>query len=179
MALRAATAVRRGDPRRDAVSGTLNLKAGGESVIVPVDEELVKLLYKPSQWTVTEDTDDHNRRSIYLLAKRNLKIPFMEVFDQPPLQTSCAGRSPSTHAPQALELLHGRTSIRLALAFAVRLVRDVGSIPSDQVERAFHLAIGRAPTDEERSLSLEFLGTETLEEFTLALFNLNAFLYVN
>ena len=162
-----------------AVSGTLNLKAGGESVIVPVDEELVKLLYKPSQWTVTEDTDDHNRRSIYLLAKRNLKIPFMEVFDQPSLQTSCAGRISSTHAPQALELLNGRTSIRLARAFAARLVRDVGSIPSDQVERAFHLAIGRAPTDEERSLSLEFLGTETLEEFTLALFNLNAFLYVN
>ena len=74
---------------------------------------------------------------------------------------------------------NGRTSIRLAKVFARRLVRDVGSIPSDQLERAFRLAIGRAPTDEERSLSLEFLGTETLEEFTLALFNLNAFLYVN
>lgn len=162
-----------------AVSGTLNLKTGGESVIVPVDEELVNLLYKPSQWTVTENADDHNRRSVYLIAKRNLKLPFMEVFDQPALQTSCAGRVSSTHAPQALELLNGRTSNRVAKAFARRLVREVGSSPQEQVERAFRLAVGRPPTGEERSLSLEFLKTETLEEFSLALFNLNAFLYVN
>ena len=36
-----------------AVAGRLNLKAGGPSVIVPVDPDLVKLLYKPSQWAVT------------------------------------------------------------------------------------------------------------------------------
>ena len=33
-----------------AVSGRLNPKAGGPSVMVPVDPELVALLYKPSQW---------------------------------------------------------------------------------------------------------------------------------
>ncbi len=33
-----------------AASGRLNLKAGGPSVMVPVDAELTKLLYKPSQW---------------------------------------------------------------------------------------------------------------------------------
>ena len=35
-----------------AVCGRLNLKAGGPSVMVPVDPELVELLYKPSQWQV-------------------------------------------------------------------------------------------------------------------------------
>ena len=40
-----------------AVSGRLNLKAGGPSVMVPVDPELVKLLYKPSQWQVTPRRD--------------------------------------------------------------------------------------------------------------------------
>ena len=66
-----------------AVSGRLNLKAGGPSVMVPVDPDLVNLLYTPSQWAVTPDRTEHDRRSVYLIAKRNLRLPFMEVFDQP------------------------------------------------------------------------------------------------
>ena len=38
-----------------AVSGRLNPKLGGPSVMVPVDQELVELLYKPSQWRVSHD----------------------------------------------------------------------------------------------------------------------------
>ena len=71
---------------RDAMlvaSDRLNAKAGGPSVVVPVDADLVKLLYDPSQWTVTPDEREHDRRSVYLLAKRNLRLPFMEAFDQP------------------------------------------------------------------------------------------------
>ena len=112
-----------------AVSGKLNLKSGGRSVIVPVDHELVDLLYKPSQWEVTKDRQEHYRRSIYLIAKRNLRLPFMEVFDQPALQTSCARRESSTHAPQALELLNGKLANDLAEAFAQRLIAEAGSEP--------------------------------------------------
>src|SRR5262249_48640572 len=52
-----------------AVSGQLNRKIGGPSVMVPVDRELVQLLYKPAQWEVARDRAEHHRRSIYLLAK--------------------------------------------------------------------------------------------------------------
>src|SRR5260370_6670096 len=38
-----------------AISGTLNEKQGGPSVIVPIDQTLVGALYKPSQWAVTKD----------------------------------------------------------------------------------------------------------------------------
>jgi hypothetical protein len=49
------------------------------------------------------------------------------------------------------------------------------------------MATGRAPTGRELQLARDFLGEETRragaekarEEFALALFNLNAFLYVN
>ena len=112
-----------------AVSGRLNLKAGGPSVMVPVDPELVKLLYKPSQWQVARAATEHDRRSIYLIAKRNLRLPFLETFDAPALLTSCARRESSTHAPQALELLNGRLSNDLAAAFAGRLEREVGRRP--------------------------------------------------
>jgi hypothetical protein len=161
-----------------AVSGRLNMKSGGPSVIVPVDAELVKLLYKPSQWQVTPTASEHDRRTIYLIAKRNLRLPFMETFDAPTLQSSCSRRESSTHAPQALELLNGRLSNDLARAFASRLKGVAGSDLGSIVDRAFRLALGRVPTVEERTASVAFLRNQPLEDFTLALFNLNGFLYV-
>jgi hypothetical protein len=167
---------------RDAMltaAGALNPKQGGPSVIVPVDPELVNLLYKPSQWAVTPDAGEHDRRSVYLMAKRNLRLPFMEVFDAPDLQISCPRRESSTHAPQALELLNGATSNRLAEAFADRLRREAGASAARQVDLAYRLAAGRAPTVRERQLALAFLRTNPLREFALAMLNLNDFLYVN
>ena len=162
-----------------AVSGRLNLKSGGESVFVPVDPELVSALYKPAQWAVSRDPEEHFRRSIYLVAKRNLRLPSLEVFDQPTLNSSCGRRESSTHAPQALELLNGRTSNLLAAAFAERLAREAGSEPARQVGLAFRLATGRLPSDLEARVATEFLAHHPPKEFALAMFNLNAFLYVD
>ncbi len=133
---------------RDAMlmlAGKLNIKAGGPSVVVPVDADLVNLLYDPQQWTVTADAAEHDRRSVYLLAKRNLRLPFLEVFDQPDAATSCPRRVASTHALQALELLNGPTANRLADAFARRLQREAGSDPARQIERAYLPGSGPRP----------------------------------
>ncbi len=161
-----------------AVAGQLSPRVGGPSVMVPVDPEMISLLYKPVQWAVAKDATEHHRRSIYLLSKRNLRLPFMEAFDQPPQLASCGRRESSTHAPQALELLNGRLANELATAFAARLARESDGDPARIVERASQLALGRAPTPQERALGTEFLKTQPLREFALALFNLNAFLYV-
>jgi hypothetical protein len=161
-----------------AASGRLNSRAGGRSVMVPVDAELTKLLYKPSQWQVARDATENDRRSVYLMAKRNLRLPFMETFDAPAMLTSCARRESSTHAPQALEMLNGRLSNDLADAFAARLARESGGDPARAVDRAFTLALGRSPTASERDLALDFLRDQPLKEFALAVFNLNGFLYV-
>ncbi len=161
-----------------AVSGTLNLKAGGPSVMVPVDRELVALLYKPAQWKVARDHSEFYRRSIYLLAKRNLRLPFMEVFDAPILQTSCARRESSTHPPQALELLNGSLANELAATFADRLQRETSGNPDRMAERGFWLVAGRPPTAKERKFAADFLREGSPKEFALALLNLNTFLYV-
>ena len=121
---------------------------------------------------------EHDRRSIYLTAKRNLRLPFLEVFDAPALMASCGRRESSTHAPQALELLNGRTSNELAEAFARRLDRETASDRDRCIDGAYALALGRPPTARERELSAEFLKDQSLREFALALFNLNEFLYV-
>ena len=177
---------------RDAMlvaSGRINLQAGGPSVMTPVDAELVNLLYKPSQWQTPREASQNDRRSIYLIAKRNLRLPLMEAFDGPALLTSCARRDSSTHAPQALELLNGAISNNLAAAFAQRLrnkapTSDRGDPPitltngQGFIEEAYLLALGRPPTPEELAASVNFLKHNPLEEFTLALFNLNDFAYV-
>ena len=164
-----------------AVSGRLNPKRGGESIMIPVDEDQVKLLYKPAQWAVTADVAEHNRRSVYLIAKRNLRLPFMETFDQPDLLLSCGRRESSTHAPQALELMNGRIANELAGSFAARLKRETGrdATPAQIIDRAWWVAAGRAPTAAEAKLGADFLrGGGALKEFAVAMFNLNAFLYV-
>ncbi|MBC7819697.1 MAG: PSD1 domain-containing protein [Planctomycetaceae bacterium] len=161
-----------------AVSGRLNPKAGGPSVIVPVDPDLVGLLYKPSQWAITADASEHDRRSVYLIAKRNLRLPFFENLDAPALQTSCARRESSTHPPQALELLNGTLANDLALAFAKRLEKDCDSDRERIIDSAFRLALGRPPTTKERERSLAFLREQPLSEFALAMFNLNEFVYI-
>jgi hypothetical protein len=66
----------------------------------------------------------------------------------------------------------------LAAAFAARLVREADAAPAAQVALAFRLAAGRPPTADEQHLGEEFLKEHPLKEFALALFNLNAFLYV-
>jgi hypothetical protein len=165
---------------RDAmlsVSGVLNLKQGGPSIIVPVDQELINLLYKPSQWAITPDPAEHDRRSIYLIAKRNLRLPFMETFDAPDLQLSCARRESSTHAPQALELLNGDLSNRLAERLAARLDKEAMT-PAKQVDLAYRLVAGRLPSIQEKQLAIRFLKDQPLREFALAVMNLNSFLYV-
>jgi hypothetical protein len=76
-------------------------------------------------------------------------------------------------------LLNGRTSNELAEEFAKRLRHEVGSSPEQQAERAYLLAVGRLPTSNEKRLAAEFIASQPAREFALAMFNLNAFLYVN
>ena len=161
-----------------AVSGTLNTEMFGESVITPVEEGMIQLLYDPDQWEITEDKQQHYRRSVYLIAKRNLRIPFMETFDQPTLQSSCGRRESSTHAPQALELLNGDLANELAEEFSRRLEMEARGNRPEQINRAWQLTLGREPSSRESDLAEQFLEEQPMREFSLAMFNLNEFLYV-
>jgi hypothetical protein len=162
-----------------AVSGQLNLKAGGPSIMVPIDKGLVAQLYKPAQWAPAKDPAEHNRRSIYLLVKRNLALPFMQAFDAPDGSASCARRESSTHAPQALEMLNGDLINRSADALAKRLEAEGGADVRKQIDLGYQLATGRPAKPKEIELAVEFLKSEPKREFALMLLNLNSFVYVN
>jgi len=162
-----------------AVAGRLNLKQGGPSFMVPIDPELVLMLKRPQYWVATRDKSEYDRRTLYMIYKRNLRLPMEEVFDAPDTLLSCARREQSTHAPQALELLNGQTSNDLAGAFAQRLENERAT-PAERIDYAWRLATGRLPSAAEKQLARQFLdGQASLKEFALAVFNLNAFVYVN
>ena len=76
-------------------------------------------------------------------------------------------------------MLNGTLANDLAAAFAERLKREAGAEPAAQVELAYRFVAGRGPSAKEKELAVAFLKTGTLKEFALAVFNLNAFLYVN
>ena len=166
-----------------AISARLNLKAGGPSFMSPIDPDLVLSLKRPQYWVATRDKTEYDRRTLYMIYKRNLRLPFEEVFDAPDTLLSCARREQSTHAPQALELLNGQTSNDLAAAFAARIMKE-RSTAAERIDYAWRLAAGRSPTAAEKALAVKFLAgapddPARVKEFALAVFNLNAFLYVN
>jgi hypothetical protein len=156
------------------ISGKLNTKVGGPSVFPPIAAEITKTA---KNWTASADASEHARRSLYIFARRNLRFPFLEVFDSPDSNLSCPERGRSTTAPQSLTLLNSDEVMAAAKATAARVMKEAKS-PEQQIEHAFRLAIGRAPSTKENELTAGFVSHANLEELCRALFNLNAFVYV-
>jgi len=163
-----------------AVSGRLNLKMSGPGVLPPIPEAITAV---SKNWSTTPDAAEHLRRSIYIFARRNLRFPFLEVFDAPDSNIPCAERGRSTTAPQALSLLNGTETTAAATALAERLIKELPGEATDvqasRINRAFRLVLGRAPSPTEQSAAAEFLReNSSLSELCRALLNLNAFIYV-
>lgn len=145
-----------------AVSGRLNSKMFGPGV----QPELPLGYSAREAWKVSADDSDRQRRSVYILAKRNLPYPLLADFDLPDSHESCARRMQTTTAPQALTLLNSRIVLDEARAFAGRLLRDhPRGDAADIVPAAYQLAFCRAPTAEELSTATSFL---TYQEVVLS-----------
>ncbi|NCG18229.1 MAG: DUF1553 domain-containing protein [Rhodobacterales bacterium] len=162
-----------------AISGLLNRKAGGPSIRPPLPVEITSTMLK-NQWKVTEDENDHRRRSIYLFARRNLRFPMFDVFDRPDSNISCSRRDQSTTAPQSLTLLNSEFSSRVATALAKRVRADAPS-PDERIQRVYALIFARNPSPTEHALGLRFLQetNDGLDHYCLALLNTNEAIYID
>ena len=158
-----------------AISGQLNLKMGGPGVFPPIPKELFE---GAKGWTANENAREHMRRSVYIFVRRNLRFPFLEVFDAPDNNLSCALRESSTTAPQSLTLLNADEVLSAAALTAERIAREAMST-DERVTLAYRSILGRSPAEKERVLSRQFLAHSPLSELCRALFNLNAFVYVD
>ncbi len=166
------------------VSGAFHPKMGGKPVKIPIEREVYDLIFTEGEpdnlWPVALDKQEHYRRSLYLLNKRTVRLPFMANFDQPDNMTSCPVRPSSTHALQALSLMNSQMMQEQAEIFAKRLERECGQAGRDcQVRRAYKLALARRPRAAEATMAREFfVRGGPLADFCLALLNRNEFAYV-
>ena len=133
----------------------------------------------PSQWPVSSDPADFTRRSVYLYVKRSFRLPMFETFDAPDASASCARRESSTVAPQALALMNSEFMTEQADRFAAKLKAEYGEAPEILVDAGWRTAFGRAPSPEEKSKAMAFLGKSSLARLCLLWFNMSEFLYVD
>ena len=167
-----------GEAVRDTLlvlSGKWNAKTGGPGVVLP---EVSKAVGGSRAVPATADATEHARRSVYLFSRRNLRLSFLEAFDLPDSNLSCPKRERSTTATQSLALLNADEVMAAAKATADRITTECGT-DAGRVERAYRLALGRAPNAAERERATAFLKTSPLSELCRALFNLNEFVYLD
>ncbi len=157
-----------------AVSGRLNPKAGGPGVVLPEAAQPTG----GARAAPPSPEAERTRRSVYLFARRNLRLAFLEAFDLPDSNLSCPRRERSTTAPQALALLNAAEASAAAKALAERLEREAKTEP-ERIERAYRLTLGRPPTAAERERAAAFLRDSPLSELCRALVNLNEFVYLD
>ena len=149
-----------------AAAGKLNLKMGGRPVVPPLSEDELEGIWSREQWPVSLDPAEHNRRSVYLYVKRSFPYPMFTTFDAPDTSVSCARRSVTTVAPQALTLLNGGFAREQAEALAARAETPL---------RLWKLALGRGPSPRESERTADLAP----EHLALLLLNLNEFLYID
>lgn len=190
-----------------AAADRLSPRRGGPGVMTPLAKELLATTVS-AKWEPAEDEQDHRRRSIYLMVRRNLRYPLFEAFDAPDTINSCPERNRSTTAPQALLLLNSEMSLALARDFAGYLLKQA-SDEEARVTLAYRRVLSRLPSAAEGELGLKFLQRQAaavrssdlkpadlalpeslpqnvapaeaaaLVQFCLAMFNLNEFVYID
>ena len=169
-----------------AVSGLLTAKTNGPPVWPDLPPEILQANpaflddneTKTKGWYPSPKEDQH-ARSVFLVQKRTVRVPFMETFDLPENSVSCARRTESTVAPQALSLLNSPLAVEAARAFAARVTKEAGADQHAQISRAFALALQREPLKSERELCQRLLQQRSLPELCRALLNLNEFVYLD
>src|SRR5260370_8387831 len=79
-----------------AVAGKLDTTMGGPPI---------KLSMQPDGLQVVSGNEPQWRRSVYLTARRNYPLTFLNVFDFPAIDTNCPRRVPSATPLQSLTMM--------------------------------------------------------------------------
>ena len=177
-----------------AVTGTLNPKRGGPSVYPTLPKEVHGTQDSSGKGWADSPAEEQNRRSVYLVVKRALKVPLLECLDFANSASPVAVRPSTTTAPQALMLLNDSLVQMQGAALAERIRREAGEISERQIARAFQLVLQREPTKVEVKASLALLADQrkraaaegaleparaALNSFCRGLLNVNEMIYVD
>jgi hypothetical protein len=147
-----------GESIRDAmlaVSDDLSLRMYGPSA----RPELPAGLKSSYAWKADQKPEDRNRRSIYVFARRNLRLPLLESFDLPDMHNSCARRANTTTAPQSLLLLNSEFALRQARRLGGRMLADYCECEGEdaRIRMVYELVFARLPDSQETASALAFV----------------------
>jgi hypothetical protein len=108
-------------------------------------------------WDADQRLADRNRRSIYVLAKRNFSYPLFAAFDQPDRVNSCPTRATTITAPQALAMLNGEFALAQAKCLSRVLLAAHGHNSGQLIRTAYLRTFHREPDRDEIELAKKFL----------------------
>ena len=140
---------------RDAIlaaSGRLDRSLGGTPALLEFDASGL-------QTVAGEEPDARHplRRSLYILARRNYPLNFLEAFDYPKITVNCTRRVNSVTPIQSLTLMNDPFLVEEAGHLA-RRVRDLaGESPEKRVRMAYLLTLSRQPEPEEVRIGRDHL----------------------
>ena len=165
-------------------SGLLDRRIGGPPVWPELPAEILQAnpaflddnATKTKGW-YPSPADAQSVRSLFLVQKRTVRIPFLETFDLPDNSVSCARREGSIVAPQALTMLNGAQVEQAAIAMA-DLISKLSDEAPTQTRLAFERSLLRSPTAGELTLGSQFLTSHSLAELCRALMNTNEFVFI-
>jgi hypothetical protein len=164
------------------VSGRLNDKRSGPSIYPSLTQE-VKDAANPVSVSMWQESpkDQQDCRSVYLIVKRSLKVPFLETLDFANSTSPTPVRTVTTTAPQALLLLNDPWMHEQAEHLSKRIFSQAGQDSTQQIEILWKLVYQRAPTPEEMQSALKYLGSnpERFVSLCRALLNSTEFIYVD
>ncbi|MSR58290.1 MAG: DUF1553 domain-containing protein [Planctomycetaceae bacterium] len=172
-----------------AVSGRLNLKAGGPGVYPPIPREVLAGQSVPGSGWGNSPVDEASRRSVYVHVKRSLLVPILSHHDQADTDSSCPVRYTTTVPTQALGMLNGDFSQEQATALAERLQTEHPGDLAAQIRRAIRLTTARVPSDAEIGQDVKFIQglqakgklspSDSLRHYCLLALNANEFVYLD
>ncbi|MEJ7607254.1 MAG: PSD1 and planctomycete cytochrome C domain-containing protein [Bryobacteraceae bacterium] len=163
-----------------SMGGRLHDKAGGPGALLDVPTDVAEG-FEFFKWFPSSE-QEQRRRTIYTFQRRSVMTPIVETFDGANMSSTCSRRIPTVVAPQALTLLNGELSTKMAEQFSERILEMAGPDRDRQVESAFWTALSRSPAPAEavrsKSLLEKFPPRTAIAHLGLALFNTNEFLYL-
>jgi len=177
-----------------AVSGRLNLKMGGPSLLPPIERDELFFSHNPAAKIGWEKADESeaSRRSVYVFVKRSLLLPEFRLLGMADPNVVTPKREVMTTANQALVLFNGRLAHEQAGLLAKRIGAEAGKRPEDQVRTLFELVLCRPPSAEEQTMLVRYLAEHpratqhdaagvpiALQSLCLIILNTNEFVYMN
>jgi hypothetical protein len=122
-------------------------------------------------------TDPNNkRRTVYAFVERQNIPAMVQTFDFANADTSTTRRVTTTVPQQALCAMNSSFMLEASKALAERLRADESA---ESVKRVYGVVFGREPASDELQLALDYLATNSLEQFAQVLLMSNEFMFVD